>query len=207
MQPSPGPAFATPEPEVTDSVMADGDDEGWISVSKDKDKGRRSSSSPLRSSRRTERVTPSPVGRGGILSAPSPVGRGGGIQKDNQVKPKTPTRRPSSGDLKLSSVKPQGAELPPGLTEGLRLTRSKSERDRLMQLSAQLAQGVESASAEAMGRAPSPPALTHPSPWGNLNGAAGLPPGLPPGQPAGLPLKRSAASELALTLGDIGMDQ
>lgn len=84
----------------------------------------------------------------------------------------------------------------------------------LMQLSAQLAQGVESASAEAMGRAASPPpgpmtaaSLTQPSPWGNLNGAAGLPPGLPPGMNAGLPLKRSAASELALTLGDIGMDQ
>ena len=65
-----------------------------------------------------------------------------------------------------------------------------------------------------MGRAASPPpgpmtaaSLTQPSPWGNLNGAAGLPPGLPPGMNAGLPLKRSAASELALTLGDIGMDQ
>ena len=68
---------------------------------------------------------------------------------------------------------------------------------------------MESASAEAkeLGTAPPPGvSLTQPSPWGNLNGAAGLPPGVSPGLNPGLPLKRSAASELALTLGDIGMD-
>lgn len=211
LQPSPGPAIATPEPEVKDSVMADGDDEGWISVTpKDKNKSKRSPSSPLRSSRRSasERVPPSPVGRGGL-------GGGGGIQKDNQVKPKTPTRRPASG-RQASSADSKGAEAtspprapPVAVLDGVRLTRSKSERDRLAQLSAQLAQGVESASAEAMGLGTAPPpgiSLTQPSPWGNLNGAAGLPPGLPPGA-TGLPLKRSAASELALTLCDIGMDQ
>ena len=71
-------------------------------------------------------------------------------------------------------IKPQGAELPPDMIDGVRLTRSKSERDRLMVLAGQLAQGVESASAEAMGRAASPPpglpSLNQPSPWGNLNG-------------------------------------
>ena len=75
--------------------MADGDDEGWISVTpKEKSKGKRSPSSPLRSSRRSERVPPSPVGRGGGVKTDR---GGGGIQKDNQVKPKTPTRRPASG--------------------------------------------------------------------------------------------------------------
>ena len=192
MQPSPGPAWAspavaTPEPEVKDSVMADGDDEGWISVDKSKDKGRRSSSSPLRSSRRSESGGGA-WGSGGSAGArsggaaaamarvpPSPVSRGG-IKKDIQVKPKTPTRRPSSGDMSTKSplIKPQGAELPPDMIDGVRLTRSKSERDRLMVLAGQLAQGVESASAEAMGRAASPPpglpSLNQPSPWGNLNG-------------------------------------
>ena len=47
-------------------------------------------------------MPPSPVGRGGL-------GGGGGIQKDNQVKPKTPTRRPASG-RQASSADSKGAE-------------------------------------------------------------------------------------------------
>ena len=99
MQPSPGPAWAspavaTPEPEVKDSVMADGDDEGWISVDKSKDKGRRSSSSPLRSSRRSE------SGGGAWGSGGSAGARSGGA---------TPNSNPC--------LYPQPLPLPPTLTQ------------------------------------------------------------------------------------------
>ena len=79
--------------------------------------------------------------------------------------------------------------LPSGLVEGVRLTRSKSERDRMVQFSAQLAQGVEAAAAEAMAAAGTPTLMPPPLPlpWSN----------------AELPLTRSAASELALTLNDM----
>ena len=138
-----------------------------------------------------------------------------GIKKEKQLakeERKTPTARSKS---------PLAPKPPLELVEGVRLTRSKSERDRLaqvsppsplrsrrnlrwsssrshrdlpavgLQLGAQLAQGVQAAAAEA-------DANSAPAPTGDA--PAPLPP-LPP--MSGVPLKRSAASELALTLGDM----
>ena len=64
------------------------------------------------------------------------------------------------------------------------LTRSKSQRDRLVQRSAQLAQGVEAAAAEVACE-------------------LGFPRTPSTAQVTGLPMTRSAASELAITLNDM----
>jgi len=99
----------------------------------------------------------------------------GAVKKEQQLNEKTLTRARAA---KTPLATP--AHLPPGMLEGVLLTRSKSQRDRLVQRSAQLAQGVEAAAAEA---------------------ACSL--GFPTTQVVGLPMTRSAASELAISLGDM----
>ena len=116
---------------------------------------------------------------------PTP-GPKGAVKKEQQVNEKTLTRARTA---KHPLAKPSG--IPPGLMDGVSFTRSKSQRDRLGQLSAQLAQGVEAAAVEkATG-------------GGDGRGVsiAAMPP--PPWRSEGLPLARSAYSELALTLDDM----
>ena len=82
--------------------------------------------------------------------------------------------------LLLSDIVPTG--LPTSYQ--VLLTRSKSQRDRLVQRSAQLAQGVEAAAAEVACE-------------------LGFPRTPSTAQVTGLPMTRSAASELAITLNDM----